>query len=78
MYPTHTAGRMPDTLNAQMTTMISAVRAIGKLKYTVCPRTDHWWFQLELAAPDDGYHSYCTRKPTTTPVAERTTDQPIQ
>ena len=32
MYPTHTAGRMPDTLNAQMTMMISAVRAIGKLK----------------------------------------------
>ena len=32
MYPTHTAGRIPRTLNTQMVTMMSAVNAIGKLK----------------------------------------------
>ena len=43
----------------------------------VWPKTDQVWFQLVEVA-DDGYHSYWTKKPTTTPVAESTTDQPIQ
>ena len=35
------------------------------------------WFQLVEVA-EDGYHSYWTKNPTTTPVADSTTDHPIQ
>ena len=65
-------------LKTHIPKMITTVSAIGKEKYNGIPRMWPLWFQEDDADAEDGYHWPWTRNPTMTPVADSTTDHPIQ